>query len=599
LEQLERANLFTVPLDDEGIWYRYHPLFVEVARERLRGAVSANELAALHQNASLWYEQQGLVIDAVQHALVGGNALRAAALIECHGLSLASSGSAPLVRGWLDALPDALVRARPALCLYDGLALMATKQLDAAEGRLLDAERGITTAASDDRDLNMLAQIALARAAIARCTGDLARCMALSQRVMLLAPQLSATVQAEATLNLARAYQLNGDAGLAAEQLAEEAIALLRRSGNTSWLLAGIVNLARLRTVQGHLRAALATYAQATEMASGSGQPPDRAAYHTGLAAVLHERNQLAPSTDELHQALALMQAGHLVDADIITQQYLTLACLRQACGDREGALAALDTFADLARQSRFVLLLIERGAAMRARLHLAQGNLLSAARWADTADIHLQDPVDFTREDAYLTFARVRIAQWQGESSSSSVSAILDLLDRLLVAAEAGGRVGSVIAILIVRALALQAQNNLSGALVALARALVLAAPEGYIRSFVDAGAPMLALLREAYSRSIVPDYVEQLLHAFPQTTNDEVPIQRSSFIAQPLEALTTREREVLQLIAEGASNAEIAGKLTLSLGTVKRYTNNIFGKLNVQSRTQAVLQAHRLRLL
>jgi LuxR family maltose regulon positive regulatory protein len=341
-------------------------------------------------------------------------------------------------------------------------------------------------------------------------------------------------------------------------------------------------------------------------MVSGSEQLPDRAAYHVGRADVLRERNQLAAAADELQQALALMRAGHLVDADIIAQHYLTLARLRQACGDVEGALAALDTFAALARQQRFVPLLLERGAAMRARLCLAQGNLLAAVRWADTADIHLQDVVDFAREDAYLTFARVRIAQWQGEASSSSASAVLELLDRLLVGAEAGGRVGSVIAILIVRALALQAQNNLSGALVALARALVLAREEGYIRSFVDEGAPMLALLQEAYARSIVSDYVERLLDAFPQTTNDqrrttndEVPIQRPSFIAQPIEALTMREREVLELIAQGASNAEIAGRLTLSLGTVKRYTNNIFGKLNVQSRTQAVLQAHRLRLL
>jgi len=199
-----------------------------------------------------------------------------------------------------------------------------------------------------------------------------------------------------------------------------------------------------------------------------------------------------------------------------------------------------------------------------------------------------------------------VRIAMGRADSTSGHIPVALELLDRLLVAAEAGARAESIIEILLVRALAMQALGNQSGALVSLARALLLAAPEGYIRIFVDEGAPMLELLRAAHARGIAPAYVEQLLVAFP---NDGLHIPDCTFAPKQspianlhsamLEALTTRELEVVRLMAEGASNRTIAERLTLSVGTVKRYANNIFSKLDVQSRTQAIVKARALRLL
>jgi cytochrome P450 len=241
---------------------------------------------------------------------------------------------------------------------------------------------------------------------------NIARCVALSQRIMPLAPQITATVQAEATFNLARAYLLNGDAGPAAEQLAEQAIALMRTGGNLSGVLAGIVNLARLHALQGRLNIAIATYAQAPQ-AGGWLLLLDSPAYYAGLADVLRERNDPSAAADLLRQGMELIQEERLMDADLIAQCYLALARLRQTCGDRHGALATLDTFEHLARQRRFVPLLVERSAALRARLNLMQGNLHAAVRWADTSDLHPNDAVDFPREDLYLTFARVRIAQW------------------------------------------------------------------------------------------------------------------------------------------------------------------------------------------
>jgi LuxR family maltose regulon positive regulatory protein len=605
LAELEHSNLFMVPLDSEHAWYRYHQLFREVAHDRLRTRMSSTDLAELHLRASIWYEQHDMIPEAIQHAIGARDWERATILIERNGLAQIQNGSAPLVRGWLEALPASLLSTRPTLCLYHATQLIREGQLAAAEAALRDTERSVSASTSEDQALSILARVALARAAIARATGDLAHCIALSQRVMPLMLQFTTDIQAEATLNLARAYQLNGDAGPAAEQLAEQAIASMRTSGSMAGLLASIVNLARLHMVQGRLDLALTNYTQVPQLVGWQGLG-ESLGYYAGLADLLCEHNSLEGAAELLDRGLPLSQAGSLLDANAIAHYYLAQARLQQAIGSRSGALAALDTLAHLARQQRFVPLIAERCAALRARLHLMQGDLRSAARWADTSNLHVGDAVPFPREELYLTLARVRVAQSRGETPSRPLQTVLNLLDQLLVAAEAGCRVGSVIDILIIRALALQVQDNRTGALVALARALVLAAPEGYVRSFVDEGAPMLELLREAYARGIALDYVERLLAAFGIVRMENAELRNAvpqtsqlSMLNAQFEVLTARELEVLQLIAEGASNAEIARRLTLSLGTIKRYANNIFSKLNVQSRTQAVAQARKLRLV
>ncbi len=171
-------------------------------------------------------------------------------------------------------------------------------------------------------------------------------------------------------------------------------------------------------------------------------------------------------------------------------------------------------------------------------------------------------------------------------------------LLDRLLKDAEAKARLNSVLHILVLRTLALEAQGDRTSALSTLERALVLAEPEGYIRLFVDEGAPMLALLRQAHARSRVPGYVATLLSAFgePHASNLPLPPARPGALVEPL---TEREHEVLRLLLEGASNREIARRLVLSVNTVKRHVYNLCAKLGVQSRAQAIARVRSLHLL
>jgi LuxR family maltose regulon positive regulatory protein len=237
--------------------------------------------------------------------------------------------------------------------------------------------------------------------------------------------------------------------------------------------------------------------------------------------------------------------------------------------------------------------------AAVRAQLELARGNLASAIHWANSSGLSSEDgDLTYPREGAYLALARVRIAQGRDDPSAPLLQDVLHLLDRLLRYAEKKARMGSVLEILIVRALALQAEREWTSALSTLERALVLAAPEGYIRLFVDEGPPMRALLRHSHVRSAVPAYITTLLEAFGGQHVQELP-STSVHPDSLLDPLTEREREVLRLLLEGASNREIARRLVLSVNTVKRHVYNLCGKLGVQSRTQAIIRARDLHLV
>jgi LuxR family maltose regulon positive regulatory protein len=291
-----------------------------------------------------------------------------------------------------------------------------------------------------------------------------------------------------------------------------------------------------------------------------------------------------------------------VVDAEDVALGYLALARLQHAGGEYATAQRTLATYSDLARQRGFVAHLIARGAAAQARLALAQGNLAAAVAWADASGLHAADDLSFVREAEYMILAGVWIAKadvWLPQA--------VELLDKLLADAEAKARWGSVLDILIVRALGQWAQGLRGDALATLERALTRAAPEGCIRRFVDEGPVMADMLQEAQAGGIAPDYITRLLAAFPETMNDEhgtmkreQDTHRSSFIVQPLvEPLSARELEVLRLIAGGMSNADVARTLVIAISTVKTHTNSIFSKLQATSRTQAIALAREMQLL
>ncbi len=525
LEQLERSNLFTIALDDQRRWFRYHHLFGEALRERLLSGATAAAIATLHRRASAWCEAQELVMEAVQHALAAQDWDRAGRMIEVHGLPLILSGQVHTVLGWLNALPADFMQLRPILIVHYATGLMFTNQVDAAEARLHDTERALVSETPDELARLVRGRVALCRGIIRYLAGDLASARRFLQQAVARLPKTTSNATlaimsdraraATAVYGAATAYQLTGDVTAASERRAAEAIAAIRTTGYVTETLRSYTALSGLQVLQGRLRTAAATYTEVERLVPGRdalqaliGSP----SYYIGMGDLLREWNNLDAAEGYLTRSMELVQGTLATEADAITRGYIALARVQQARGDGAIAIATLDAFMQVAQERQLFPLLIERAAALRARLQLLRGDLPAALRWADESGLSPDDPISFPREAAYLTLARVR-------SAASQTEAVVPLLDRLLADAEASARMHSAIEIRALQALAYTAMRDRSRALTALEAALALAEPEGYIRIFVDEGAPMAALLREVAARSSAPAYVARLLAAFPRT--------------------------------------------------------------------------------
>jgi LuxR family maltose regulon positive regulatory protein len=613
LERLEHANLFVIPLDDERNWYRYHHLFVEVLRQRLRQE-HPDLVSVLHRRACEWFERQGLVGEAINHALAAQDWERALRLIESNGVTVVLSRQVQTMLGWIDRVPEELARERPVLCTIRALALVLSNRPDAAEASLREAERYLGANPTTDQARTILGRAAVTRAAIARSSGDLERCVAMGRRALELLPETESAGLAAAKTNAALAYQVSGNVAPANERALEEVAASFRASGAQVMLLRSFDFLARLRTLQGRLRAAAATYEQSAQVASGGDGlrgTVNSAAYYVGLGDIHREWNDLDSAEGHLRRGVELFTGTLSVDAEVVTHGYLSLARLQQARGRHAEAQATLEEFADLARQRDFFSLLAARGEAALARLALVQDDLPTALSWAEASGLGSDDEPSYRREEQYLTLARALIARGQLGPITSYLDDALSLLDRLFKTAEGAGRMSSVIEILALRALALQARQKSSESLLTLESALRLAEPEGYARVFVDEGVPMAALLSEILKlrrrgsrnarRRAVSDYARRLLVAVESPhTNTEPPVGGTSESDLPLfDPLTSREREVLELIAEGLSNREIAARLFIATSTVKGYVHSLLRKLEADSRTKAIPRARELHLL
>jgi LuxR family maltose regulon positive regulatory protein len=580
--------------------------------------VSPEMVASLHRRASVWFERQGFVAEAVQHALMTADGARVADLIEQHGLGVMLGGQVTSVLSWLNALPDSLISTRPLLCLVHASGLRFTNQSEAAEARLKDAERCIQDDTPPEQADFIKGRVASIRANIARYTGDLTACVSFAKQALRLLPETQVVARTFSQLNIARAFRVSGDVTDASERDAVAVVGPIRASGNLVGTLVAVANLAWLQVLQGRLRTAAATYHEMPQISSG----PDNlqvllggVAYYAGLGDLLREWNDLDAASQHLAQAMDLLKGTLAVDAEDVVYGYLALARLQHARGEYANAKETLASLSEVAHQRRFVAPLITRVVAMQAQFALATGDLPAAIAWADRSGLRVDDVLRFPREVEYLVLTRTWIAQAEKHPDDGVLPQAFTLLDRLLQDATAKGRQSSVLDILIVRALAYWAQGAHGDALLTLERALRLAAPEGFIRRFVDEGPVMAAMLHAANARGIAPDYVTGLLAAFP-VSDKETSRQGAKEIEQTMvssvsrspgfpvsqfmiEPLSARELEVLRLIANGKSNAEVARTLMIAISTVKTHTNSIFGKLQVTSRTQAIALARDLQLL
>jgi LuxR family maltose regulon positive regulatory protein len=614
LQDIERAGLFLVPLDEVRGWWRYHHLFADLLRARLQ-AEQPGRVPVLHRAAATWCEEHDLADDAVRHALAAGDAAWDARLIERHVETLLGRSEGATLRRWLSALPAESVRDRPRLCLAQAYGAARGFQVEALEARLDDTERAFA-ASGDERYedpagrptsvlANVPAGIAFLRAVLAKLRGHAALAASCNQQALAHLAEDERLMRSFVRWNQAGVHWLDGRLGPAERGLAEVLADLrgvgeaVRRPGGEPTRVFGAAEdgaedgaeffaaflamrvcyeLGQVQRAQGHLDAALATYRQALEGAAESSQPPYLGLPHVGLAQILYERDELAAALD--HATQGVMLCRQLAYTPPQATGLAVVARIRHAYGDPAGALEAMDE-AGQTGLSPQVIPLLNPVPSQRVQLLLTEGDVHAAVQWTATAGLSPDDEPDYPREPAYLALARVLLAQ-------DNPGPALTLLQRLLSAATGQGRAGSVIEIQALRALALAASGDHPGARGALTEALTLARPAGYVRVFADEGAPMRALTAR------LPGARPGRQHAARRT--------EPSYLATPPglpEPLTGRELEVLRLLATGSSNQRIARELFVTLDTVKKHVTHVLGKLGATNRTEAATKAQQLGLI
>jgi ATP/maltotriose-dependent transcriptional regulator MalT len=605
LEALDRGNLFLVSLDDRRRWYRYHHLFADVLQARLLDE-QPGQVPDLHRRASEWYEQNGELAEAVRHALAAGDFERAADLVELAIPAMRRTRQEARLRGWLEVLPDEVVQVRPVLSVYFAGTLLIGGALEGVEGRLRDAERWLEPATgdreearvasaqmvvSDEKEYRRLpATIELYRAGQALARGDAPGTVGHAQQAIELALEDDYLCRASAAGLLGLVYWGSGDleAGHRAYSACVEG---LRQAGFVADILGCSIALADIRSTQGRLGEALRTYEQALQLAGEQGGSVLRgtADMYVGMSEIARERDDLHAATQHLLRSQELGEHTGLPQNRY--RWRVAMARVREAEGDLHGALDLLNEAERLYVSDFFPN--VRPVPALRARVWIAQGSLGEAVGWAREQGLSVDDNLSYLREFEHITLARLHLARHQGERAERSTHEAARLLERLLPAAETGGRTGRVIEILVLRALAHQALGEIPAALGSLGRAVTLAEPEGYVRAFVDEGPPMTSLLRAAAKQGTRRDYVRRLLAAGSR-------IERGGPTKQALiEPLSERELDVLRLLGSELDGPAIARELMVSLNTMRTHTKNIYAKLAVTNRRAAVRRAAELNLL
>ena len=609
LEQVEQAGLFLMPLDDVRGWWRYHHLFADLLRARLQAERPARAVA-LHRAAAAWHAEHDLADDAVRHALAAGDTVWAARLIEQHFDATYHRGQRATIHRWLAALPADLVHTRARLLLVQAWMAVVGGQVEAADVALDVAQRASAQAAAEPfepsagRATSMLANtraaITIARGWLAWLHGDADGATALASQALSELTDGDWLLTSLGQLELALADRLRGRLD-DAERGFTASLAGWRAAGERGSAVSTCELLGRVHLARGRLDAALGAFQLALEIATEPGQPalPVAGIAYAGMAEVEYQRDELGAALSHVTEGIARLRAvNHTAP---MATGLARLAWIRQATGDAAGALEAIGE-AERAAPSPAVTGLVNSVPAQRARLLLAQGNVAAAIRWAQQHGLRPDHEPSYPHEQEYLVLARLLLAQ-------DRPGAALALLDRLFAQAVAQDRIGSVIEIQALRALAQAAGGDGPAAVTTLAEALTLASPRGYVRIFADEGPPMRALLGRivaAYraghppARAIPFSHLARVTQAF-----DGKPAMPGSAPAAAaglpglIDPLTGRELQVLAMLAVGTPNQSIAGELFVTVFTVKKHVSHLLGKLGAANRTEAVARARDLGLI
>ena len=596
LAELERANLFIVPLDGHRRWYRYHHLFADILRQRLRQTTPA-QLASLQLRASRWYADSGHSEEAIEYAVRAAAYARAADLVEEYVDDIWQLGEDSRLQRWLNRLPADVVNARPHLGILHAGNLYTIGQIDKAAERLgaveavlyagAPAHNGYPLPRWTEAQLRQLrGRAAVIKAHLVSYHGNGLEAIRCAHEALDNLPLDDATWRWSAFDCIGTVYSSVDE--LAAYQARLDALEASKVAGNGYMILYASLRLAVTLRDLGRLPGTLAICEQQLEKAVSQGLAETALVgwLYTLWAEVLAEKNELERALELAQQGVALTERGR--DMTLLGSSYLCLLRVLFSAERWREALALIDRASEGAPLRLLSPWITLQMAAWQARIWLRQGRVQAAAMWAQQAELADRLALAPLQDVDYGVYVRLLLAV-------GDLGPAAELLVRLLEAAELGGRQAKQIELQLLQALVWQAGGAHEQAQAALAAALAAGEADGYVRLFADEGEAIVPLLRGALARGIAPDYVRQLLAACGSPIAAPGPIDQAELI----EPLSERELEVLGEIAAGFSNREIAERLYLSTHTVKVHTRNIYGKLDVHNRTQAVARSQELGLL
>ena len=599
LAHLERTNLFVMPLDDKRRWVRYHHLFADLLQSTLGQCRSAEQIRELHRRAGRWHQGEGSLEEAMIHAMAAQDFEAAASMIDENIVSMLSRSEAPVLLDWIEKLPDQIVRGRPWVDIYRAYTLALSGRPDEADPLLADVQKRIDP--DTPRAAEYMGHIAAIRSYTANLWGDTDRVIEMADLAEKCLPEEHLIARGMANYALAVTYWASDDMD-SAIKASLKMLEIGKRLDRLLMIVTALCDLGSAKKVQGQLRQSQEYYDRARRwLVERDGLDSRvRCAYEVGWADSLLQWNQLDAAYE--HAVTGIEYCQRFTAPSEMTWGYVTLMRVLKARGDMKGALDALYDAEQVLQAHRVRQALRVELETKRVALWLAVGDIDTASRWATCCD--------GGSEREQIALARLSLAEGRAADAQH-------LLERQRAMAEAGGRNGRLIEILGLQALALEAQDRSEEASAALFQAICLGRPEGYVRVFLDLGWPLCELLerfiapcpdREPHDAAIARitgDYVRDLLDAFQQEREAqesrvaEAPPLTPTLTEALVYPLTERELEVLRLLAGGLSNKEIAERLIVAPSTVKQHLKNIYGKLDVHSRTQAVARGRELALL
>jgi len=608
LEMLDRVNLFIVPMDTEREWYRYHHLFADLLLQRLYNSYP-EKIPVLHRRASEWYELNGFTDRAIMHSLAANDFERAAVLVESAWIPMNTSYRSVIWLGWAKLLPDEFVRSRPMLSSACGWASLDTGDLESAELHFHDAEEWLDNVASvnrqnetpvdgsmvmnEEEQRSLAASIANGRAYLAQALGDVNGTVKHAHRASDLLHEDDYFERGLSDILPGFAFWANGELD-AARKAVTDAISNIRMTGKIPFIISFTSYLTDIMIAQGQLRETEREYLQLLEFVTEEGRSnvKETAVLHLGLSELYLEQGNMGAARKHLQKS------EELGEQPAFPPWYRHWVFAHYRAMEVQGNLDAIVALLKDAERlyNRHPIPDVHPLKALMARTWIMQDKLDEAQSWVRTQGLSIDDDLAYIHEFEHITLARLLIAQYRNFRIDGYIHDAMRLMERLLKGAEEGGRMSSIIEILVLQALAYESQGNVPFALVSLKRALTLSEPECYVQNFVREGEPMGSLLKKI---KVDDGKTNEYVHKLLAYIDSKKPLSSSRDDQPLIEPLSERELEILKLIAEGLSNQEIGAQLFLSLNTVKAHTRNIYGKLGVNSRTQATARARDLGIL